>query len=150
MTDTTAGGPVEILLVEDSAGDVSLTKEALLDAKVPNHLSVVGDGVQAMAYLRGEGEYAGMPRPDLLLLDLNLPRKDGREVLSEMKEDENLKDIPVVVLTTSSATADIVRSYKLHANAFVTKPVEFNDFLQAIHGIEEFWLEIVRLPNFVP
>jgi CheY-like chemotaxis protein len=150
MTDSIPGGPVQILLVEDSAGDVSLTREALLDTKVPNRLNVVGDGVEAMAYLRGEGGYAGMPRPDLLLLDLNLPRKDGREVLTEMKEDEGLKDIPVVVLTTSSAEADIVRSYKLHANAFVTKPVEFNDFLRTVHGIEEFWLELVRLPYFMP
>ena len=150
MTDPIAASPVQILLIEDSAGDISLTREALLDAKVRNELNVVSDGVEAMAYLRGEGEYAGMPRPDLVLLDLNLPRKDGREVLTEMKEDESLKDIPVVVLTTSSATSDIVRSYKLHANAFVTKPVEFNDFLLAVHGIEEFWLEIVRLPKFVP
>ncbi len=150
MTDAIPGGPVQILLVEDSAGDVSLTREALRDAKVPNQLNVVGDGVEALAYLRGQGEYHGASRPDLVLLDLNLPRKDGREVLTEMKEDEGLKDIPVVVLTTSSATADIVRSYKLHANAFVTKPVEFNDFLLAVHGIEEFWLQIVRLPNFLP
>jgi len=138
--------PVNILLVEDSPGDVSLTREALRTARVRNTLHVVGDGVEALAFLRGEGEYADRPRPDLILLDLNLPKKDGREVLEEIKADEDLLHIPVVVLTTSSSEADILRSYRLHANAFVTKPVDFAQFLNALRSMEGFWLEIVRLP----
>lgn len=144
---TSRAGAVQILLVEDSAGDVSLTREALRDARVANELNVVGDGVEAMAYLRREGDYAAHPVPDLVLLDLNLPRKDGREVLEEMKMDEALKHIPVVVLTTSSSQADILHSYKLHANAFVSKPVAFDDFLAAVRKLEGFWLEIVHLPG---
>lgn len=136
--------PVIILLVEDSAGDVNLTREALRDARVANELHVVGDGVEAMAFLRGEGEYADKPRPDLVLLDLNLPRKDGREVLDEMKQDSNLKKIPIVVLTTSSSESEISNAYDLHANAFVTKPVGFPEFLEALRKMEDFWLEIVR------
>ena len=138
---------VQILLVEDSAGDVSLTREALRDAKVHNELHVVGDGIEALAYLRGEGQYAGAATPDLVLLDLNLPRKDGREVLEEMKADDHLKRIPVVVLTTSSSESDIYESYQLHANAFVTKPVAYTDFLAAVRQLEGFWLEIVQLPD---
>ncbi len=141
------GLPVQILLVEDSAGDVSLTREALREARVANDLHVVGDGVLAMAYLRGIAPYEGRLRPELVLLDLNLPRMDGREVLQEMKSDEALRNIPVVVLTTSSADTDISHSYQLHANAFVTKPVAFRDFLEAIRLLEGFWLEIVRLPG---
>ena len=141
---------VQILLVEDSAGDVSLTREALRDAKVHNELHVVGDGIEALAYLRGEGKYVGAATPDLVLLDLNLPRKDGREVLEEMKADDDLKRIPVVVLTTSSSEADIYESYQLHANAFVTKPVAYTDFLAAVRQLEGFWLEIVQLPDGKP
>ena len=137
---------VQILLVEDSLGDVNLTREALRDARVSNVLSVVHDGVEAMAYLRGEPPFADRVLPDFVLLDLNLPRKDGREVLLEMKNDDGLKHIPVVVLTTSSSEADVLRSYQLHANAFVTKPVAFGEFIEAIRQLEGFWLEIVRLP----
>jgi CheY-like chemotaxis protein len=140
------GSAVQILLVEDSAGDVSLTREALRDARVSNVLSVVSDGVEAMAYLRGEAPFAERIMPDFVLLDLNLPRKNGREVLEEMKGDDSLKHIPVVVLTTSSSDVDILQSYQLHANAFVTKPVAFADFMNAIRQLEGFWLEIVRLP----
>lgn len=144
------GREIQILLVEDSAGDVSLTREALRDARVANELNVVGDGVEALAYLRGEGPYAERPTPDFVLLDLNLPRKDGREVLEEMKNDDALKHIPVVVLTTSSSDTDILNSYQLHANAFVTKPVAFGDFLAAVRQLEGFWLEIVKLPESNP
>ena len=138
--------PIQILLVEDSPGDVSLTIEALKQAKVANELHVVGDGEAAMAYLRGAPPYTGAGRPDLILLDLNLPLKDGREVLSEMKSDEDLRTIPVVVLTTSSDEADVLGAYALHANSYVTKPVDFTDFIAAVRSIEGFWLSIVRLP----
>lgn len=137
---------IDILLVEDSPGDVGLTKEALRESKVKNSLNVVSDGIEALAFLRKQGRYAGAPRPDLILLDLNLPRKDGREVLEEIKNDPRLKAIPVVVLTTSAAEQDIVRSYNLHANSYVTKPVDFDQFLRVVHVIEDFWLAIVKLP----
>ncbi len=138
--------PIDILLVEDSPADVRLTREALKEAKVLNNLHIVKDGVAAMAFLRQQGEYASAPRPELVLLDLNLPKKDGREVLSEIKKDENLMRIPVVVLTTSRAEEDIVRSYNLHANAYVTKPVDLAQFLRVIRTLEEFWLAVVTLP----
>jgi chemotaxis family two-component system response regulator Rcp1 len=136
--------PIRILLVEDSPGDVNLTREALLQAKVANELRVVGDGVEALEYLRGEGRFSGDDPPDLVLLDLNLPRKDGREVLEEVKTDPHLKHIPVIVLTTSSDEADILQSYRLHANAFVTKPVAFDQFITALQQFEGFWLQVVR------
>jgi CheY-like chemotaxis protein len=140
------GVPIEILLVEDNAADVRLTREALKDAKVRNQLHVAADGVEAMAFLRREGRHAGAPRPDLVLLDLNLPKKDGREVLDEIKQDAGLQNIPVVILTTSQAEEDVLRSYQLRANAFVTKPVDLEQFLEVVRSIESFWLEIVRLP----
>jgi CheY-like chemotaxis protein len=132
--------------VEDSPADVRLTREALHEAKVINTLHVVKDGVAALAFLRKQGQYAGSPRPNLILLDLNLPKKDGREVLAEIKEDEDLKRIPVVVLTTSKAEEDIVRSYNLHANAFITKPVDLTRFFEVIRALEGFWLAVVTLP----
>jgi chemotaxis family two-component system response regulator Rcp1 len=137
---------VDILLVEDTPGDVRLTKEALKDAKVLNTLHVVEDGVEAMDFLRQRGKYADAPRPDMILLDLNLPRKDGREVLAEIKADENLMRVPVVVLTTSEAEEDILRSYELHANAYVKKPVDLDQFLGVIRSLENFWLAVVSLP----
>lgn len=139
--------PVQILLVEDSPGDVNLTKEALRSARVANELHVVGDGEAALRFLRGQDPYAGVPRPDLVLLDLNLPRKDGREVLEDVKADPELRSIPIIVLTTSSDEMDILQSYRLHANAYVTKPVGFAEFLEALRYIEGFWLEIVKLPR---
>jgi len=141
------GVPIEILLVEDNAADVRLTREALKDAKVYNQLHVAADGVEAMAFLRREGSHSGAPRPDLVLLDLNLPKKDGREVLEEIKQDAGLQNIPVVILTTSRAEEDVLRSYQLRANAFVTKPVDLERFLEVVRSIESFWLEIVRLPG---
>jgi chemotaxis family two-component system response regulator Rcp1 len=137
---------VEILLVEDNPGDVRLTLEALRDSKMSNNMNVVEDGVEAMAFLRQEGEYANAPRPDVILLDLNLPKKDGREVLAEVKADENLRRIPVVVLTTSQAEEDILRSYNLQANCYVTKPLDLDQFIKVVRSIEEFWLTIVKLP----
>jgi CheY-like chemotaxis protein len=139
--------PIQILLVEDNPGDVRLTQESLHDAKVHNNMMVASDGLEAMACLRREGQYAGAVRPDLVLLDLNLPRMNGFEVLDAIKEDPDLKRIPVVVLTTSQAEQDIIRSYNLYANAFVTKPVDLEQFIQVIKSIEGFWLEIVKLPN---
>jgi two-component system, chemotaxis family, response regulator Rcp1 len=138
--------PVEILLVEDNPGDVRLAQEALNDAKMANNLNVVTDGVDALEYLRRQGKHSDVPRPDLILLDLNLPRKDGREVLGEVKEDEDLRTIPVVVLTTSDAEADIMRSYELHANAYVRKPVDFDAFIEVVRTIEDFWFSVVKLP----
>jgi two-component system response regulator len=138
--------PVDILLVEDSPTDVLLTEEALEHSKVLNNLHVVEDGVEAMAFLRREGKYADVPRPDLVLLDLNLPRKDGREVLGEMKSDENLKRIPVVVLTTSRAEEDIARAYGEHANCYIAKPVDFNQFADVVRTIENFWFTVVVFP----
>jgi len=141
------GRPIEILLVEDSPSDTDLTVEALAAAKVTNRLSIVEDGVQAMEFLHREGPYAQAPRPDLILLDLNLPRKDGREVLAEIRADEKLTAIPVVVLTTSQAEQDVLRAYALHANCYITKPVDFQQFLQVIEAIEGFWLSVVKLPT---
>jgi two-component system response regulator len=138
--------PIEILLVEDNPGDIRLTKEALRDSKIHNNLSVVTDGVEAMAFLRREAEYNRSPRPDIILLDLNLPRKDGREVLEEIKADESLRRIPVVVLTTSDDEQDIVQSYDLHANCYITKPVDLNRFITIVKTIENFWFSIVKLP----
>ncbi len=138
--------PIEILLVEDNPGDVRLTKEALKENKINNNLNVVGDGVEALDYLKKKGKYAKNSRPDLILLDLNLPRKDGREVLTEIKKDEGLKRIPVVILTTSSAEEDILNTYNLHANCYITKPVDLEQFLKVVKSIEDFWISIVRLP----
>lgn len=141
------GRPIEILLVEDSPGDVRLTREALKDAKVRNNLTVCVDGVEALECLRGHGKWSGCGRPDLILLDLNLPKKDGREVLEEIKADAELRRIPVVVLTTSKADQDILRSYDLHANCYISKPVDLDQFIQVIRSIEDFWLTIVKLPR---
>ena len=138
--------PVEILLVEDSPTDALLAQEALDHAKVCNRLHLVTDGVEAIAFLRREGPYAKAPRPDLILLDLNLPKKDGRQVLSEIKNDEDLKSIPVVVLTTSSAEADVIQSYGLHANCYIVKPVDFDKFADVIRTLESFWFAVVTLP----
>ena len=143
----TSGERIQILLVEDSPGDVRLTQEALKEAKVLNQVSVATDGMEAMAFLRREGAYAQAPRPDLILLDLNMPRKDGREVLTELKADEQLRRIPVVVLTTSTAEQDILGTYDLHANAYITKPVDLNQFVSVVKAIEDFWLTIVKLPK---
>lgn len=144
------GRAVEILLVEDNPADVRLTIEALREGKVRNNLSVARDGVEALQYLRREGKFAGAARPDLVLLDLNLPRRDGREVLADIKADDDLKHIPVVVLTTSSAEVDIVKSYSLHANCYITKPVDLDQFVQVVKHIDDFWLTIVRLPVTAP
>ena len=138
--------PIEILLVEDSPSDAEFTVEALKEAKVRNHLNVVEDGVQAMEFLRRQGQFAQAPRPDLIMLDLNLPRKDGREVLAELKADDTLKTIPVVVLTTSRAEQDVLRAYQLHANCYITKPVDFQQFLNVVRSIESLWLFVVTLP----
>jgi two-component system, chemotaxis family, response regulator Rcp1 len=138
--------PIQILLVEDSPGDVRLTEEVLRDARIANDLHVVGDGEEAMAFLRREGEYADCARPNLVLLDLNLPKKDGREVLQELKGDTDLCRIPVVVLTTSAAESDISRSYELHANCFITKPLDLDDFFSVVQSIKDFWLASARLP----
>ncbi|HUE97028.1 MAG TPA: response regulator [Longimicrobiaceae bacterium] len=147
MNRPISGTPVEILLVEDNPGDVRLTREAFKDAKVRNNLHVVDDGVKALEFLRSEGEYAAAPRPDLILLDLNLPRKGGREVLQEIKSDPDLLQIPVVVLTSSEADQDIAQAYELHANCFITKPVDLDQFLSVVRSLEDFWLTIVRLPH---
>ena len=146
MNANNVGTPVEILLVEDSPGDARLAREGLSECKIRNNLHIVDDGVKAMAFLRRQGEYAKAPRPDLILLDLNLPRKDGREVLREIKEDDSLKVIPVVILTTSKAEEDIIKSYSLHANCYVTKPLGLQQFLDVVRSIEDFWFTIVRLP----
>jgi two-component system, chemotaxis family, response regulator Rcp1 len=138
--------PVQILLVEDNPGDVRLTEEVLRDAKIATKLSTVRDGEEAMAFVRREGAHAGAPRPDLILLDLNLPRKDGREVLNELKSDDELRRIPVIVLTTSMAEPDILMSYDLHANCYIHKPIEFEEFSTAINSIQQFWLLTVQLP----
>jgi CheY-like chemotaxis protein len=141
------GKVIDVLLVEDDPGDVLMTREAFEDNKVANRLQVVSDGVSALAFLRKEGEHADAPTPDLVLLDLNLPRMDGREVLEAMKGDDALRSIPVVVLTTSEAEEDVVRSYSLHANAYVTKPVDFDRFIEVVRQIDEFFVEVVRLPQ---
>ena len=138
---------IDVLLVEDDPGDVLMTREAFEDNKVANNLYVVSDGVMAMEFLRKQGEYAGAPTPDLVLLDLNLPRMDGREVLAALKEDAELRRIPVVVLTTSEAEEDVLRSYSLHANAYVTKPVDFARFIEVVRQIDEFFVTVVRLPK---
>jgi chemotaxis family two-component system response regulator Rcp1 len=143
----TAARPIEILLVEDNPGDVRLTKEALREGKVANNLSVAADGVEALAFLRRQGVHAGATRPDLVLLDLNLPRKDGREVLAEIKSDAELKRIPVVVLTTSKAEEDILKTYDLHANCYIAKPVDLDQFIRVVKSIDDFWLTVVRLPT---
>lgn len=137
---------ISVLLVEDDPGDVLLIREAFTDYKVGNVLSVVSDGVQAMQFVRGEGDYASHERPDLVLLDLNLPRKSGAEVLAEIKGDPELSTIPVIVLTTSEAEEDVLRSYKSHANAYITKPVDFDHFKQIVHKIDDFFIGIVKLP----
>lgn len=147
LVNRAAVAPVEILLVEDNPGDVRLTLEMFKEAKVANKITAVGDGVEAMAYLRREGKYAGAIRPGLILLDLNLPRKDGREVLREIKRDEDLKTIPIVVLTTSRAEEDVLKIYNLHANCYITKPVDLSQFMKVVQSIEEFWLTVVKLPN---
>jgi chemotaxis family two-component system response regulator Rcp1 len=138
--------PIDILLVEDNPGDVRLTKEALKEGKVYNNLHWAKDGVEALEFLRREGIHAKAPRPDIILLDLNLPKKDGREVLSVIKNDDQLKNIPVVVLTTSKAEEDVLRSYQLHANCYVTKPVDLEKFIVVVQSIDRFWLTVVTLP----
>jgi len=139
--------PIDILLVEDNPGDIRLAQEALRETKMLNHLFAVTDGPSALAFLRREGRYADAVRPDLILLDLNLPRKDGREVLAEIKADPELKRIPVVILTSSAAEEDILRTYNLHANCYVTKPVDFDRFMAVVRSIEDFWVSIVKLPR---
>ena len=146
MTAKRLSRPVEILMVEDNPGTVRLTQEVMRDSKVRNAMYVVDDGVEAMAFLRKQGRYNSAPRPDLVLLDLNLPRKDGRETLAEMKQDEELKRIPVVVLTTSRSEDDVLRAYDLHANCYLNKPVGLEDFIKVVKSIENFWIEIVTLP----
>lgn len=138
--------PVEILLIEDNQGDVRLTFEAFKESKIINNLNVVYDGVEAMAYLRNEGQFRDKPRPELILLDLNLPMKDGREVLAELKKDEDLRRIPVVILTTSEAEEDIFKTYDLYANCYITKPVDMEQFIKVVKNISEFWFSIVKLP----
>jgi len=138
--------PIEVLLVEDNAGDVRLTIEAMREGKVLNHLTVASDGEEAMAILRGEGEFHGCPTPDVIFLDLNLPKRDGREVLAEIKSDQHLRRIPVVILTTSRAEEDILRTYNLHANCYITKPVDLEQFIKVVRSISDFWFEVVRLP----
>ncbi|MGJ5631012.1 response regulator [Nostoc edaphicum CCNP1411] len=146
MRTITAIMPIEVLLVEDNPGDAQLTRIALEDSKISIHLNVVEDGVEAMAFLRKQDKYAKAAHPDIILLDLNLPRKDGREVLAEIKGDENLKRIPVVVLTTSQAEEDILKAYNLSANCYITKPVDFDQFVKIVQSIENFWFAIVKLP----
>ena len=146
MTSQKAGRPIDILLVEDNPGDVRLTREALKEGKVLNELHVVGDGEEALAFMRREGKHAQAVRPDLILLDLNLPKKDGREVLAEIKEDPALRRIPVVILTVSKAEEDIIKTYDLHANCYITKPVDLEQFIQVVKSIEDFWLCVVKLP----
>jgi two-component system, chemotaxis family, response regulator Rcp1 len=146
MTEAQTSFLAEILLVEDNPGDVTLTRVAMSECKIANQLHIARDGVEALAFLRREGKFAGAVRPDLILLDLNLPRLDGRELLATIKQDPNLTTIPVVVLTTSDAERDVAKSYSLHANAYVTKPLEMSDFIEVVKGIEEFWFGCVRLP----
>ncbi len=147
MSDQSNGSLVEILLVEDNPGDVRLTQEAMKEGKMRNNLSVARDGVEAMAFLRQEGEFKDVPRPDVVLLDLNLPKKDGREVLAEIKADPELRRIPVVVLTSSKADEDIASSYDSHANCYVTKPGDLEQFMEVIRSVEGFWVQIVKLPK---
>jgi CheY-like chemotaxis protein len=150
MTDSFDAHPVEVLLVEDDPGDVLMTQEAFNDYKIANKLTVVTNGEDAVAYLRKEGSFSGVATPDLVLLDLNLPRRDGREVLREVKSDPVLRRIPVVVLTTSDAEEDVLASYDLHANAYVRKPVDFDQFVAAVRGIDDFFITVVRLPSRGP
>ena len=138
--------PAEILLVEDNPGDVLLTKEAFREGNYFPHLSVVEDGEEALLFLRKQGRHKHAPRPDIILLDLNLPKKDGRELLAEVKEDAELRHIPVIVLTTSNAEQDVARAYRLHANCYLTKPIEMDDFMRKVRSVEDFWLNVVRLP----
>lgn len=148
--DTTANQTakqIEILLVEDNEGDVGLVEEVFQEAKIMNNLNIAEDGEEAILFLRKEGKFSNVPSPDIILLDLNLPGKDGREVLKEIKEDGELKRIPVVILTTSKAEEDILKSYNLHANSYITKPVDFDQFIKVIKSIENFWLDIVKLPS---
>ena len=146
MSLAKAGGAIEILMIEDSVDDIEITMEALKDAKVRNNLAVVRDGIEAMAYLRGQGEYKDAPRPDVIFLDLNMPRMDGRQVLEQIKSDPDLQNIPVVVLTTSEADEDILKAYELHANCYITKPVDMAQFIKVVRSIEDFWFTVVRLP----
>ena len=146
MSPAAFGRPAEILLVEDNPGDVGLTRETLAESKMLNHISVAVDGVEAMAFLRRQGKHANAPHPDLILLDLNLPKKSGREVLAEIKADEQLRRIPVVVLTSSSAEQDILKTYDLHANCYVTKPVNLDQFITVVKALAEFWFTLVKLP----
>ena len=146
MTTEKTGRPIEILLVEDNPGDVRLAQEALKEAQVLNELHVIENGVDALAFLHRQGKYIDAVRPDLILLDLNLPKKDGREVLAEVKEDSNLKRIPVVILTISKAEEDIVKTYDLHANCYITKPVDLDQFIEVVRAIEDFWFCVVKLP----
>jgi CheY-like chemotaxis protein len=143
----TQSGAIEVLLVEDSPGDVRLTREALKDAKVHISLHIATDGIEAMAFLERTGSHVNAPRPDLILLDLNLPKKDGREVLKEIKESPSLRTIPVVILTTSSSDADVLQSYQLHANCYISKPVDLDGFLKVVQSIDNFWLSVVKLPR---
>ena len=138
--------PIEVLLVEDNPGDIRLTKEAMKEAKIINNLNVVEDGVEALAYLRKKGNFKGVKRPDLILLDINLPKKNGREVLAEIKQDIQLKQIPVVILTVSNAEEDIIKTYELHANCYITKPVDMEQFIKVVKSIDAFWFSIVKLP----
>jgi two-component system, chemotaxis family, response regulator Rcp1 len=146
MSDGTKCGPIEILLVEDNPGDVRLTIEALKEGKVANEINVAADGIEALAFLRREGKYENAPKPDLILLDLNLPKKNGREVLAEIKMNPHLKCIPVVILTSSQAEKDIAATYNLHANCYITKPVDFDQFIKVVKSIENFWFKVVKLP----
>jgi chemotaxis family two-component system response regulator Rcp1 len=146
MNESRLVKPIDILLVEDNPGDVDLAREALENSKMHNRLHVVDDGEKAMAFLRQQDPYAEVPRPDLILLDLNLPRKDGREVLAEVKADDDLKRIPVVILTTSRAEEDVLKTYNLHANCYITKPMNLDQFLHVVKSIQDFWLSIVVLP----
>ena len=147
MTDGKAARPFEILLVEDSPDDAELTSEALKEGRIFHNLHVVSDGIQALDFVHQRGEYASSPQPDIILLDLDLPRMDGRAVLSEIKAEESLKHIPVVVLTASKVEEDILKSYRLHANCYVTKPIDMNQFIDIIRSLENFWLTVVRLPS---
>lgn len=149
MEINTLGRPADFLLVEDNPGDVRLTQEALKSHKVQNNLHVVSDGEEAMAFLRKQGKYKDAPRPDIILLDLNLPKKDGREVLADIKSDPHLKTIPVVIITSSEAEQDIIKSYNLNANCYVTKPVNLDQFIKVVQSINEFWITIVKLPSHI-
>jgi CheY-like chemotaxis protein len=140
---------VDILLVEDNEGDARLAMEAMRDSKIRNNMHHISDGEEAIAFLRKEGKYSKVPRPDLILLDLNLPKKDGRQVLAEIKNDDELKRIPVVILTVSSAEEDILKTYNLHANCYITKPIDLSQFMKVVRSVEDFWLTIVKLPNGV-